>query len=150
MAHPAVPAIVRAAHSYLFYRSQEAEAKRQKELATSVAGDKKRNLLREYISENGTPNGKDLDWVFDEPLTIEGSTYDGLRLQAKERQLLDEDTARDLLASRGLTHRVRREVVTEEWDWDELYTLNQEGKISDDELDSLTHTDTQFALVVIK
>jgi hypothetical protein len=145
-----VPAIVRAAHSYLFYRDEEAKAKKAKERAVEVLGDKKRNLLKEYVDEHGTPNGKDYDWYFPEPITIGDFTYQGLRNQASEKHLFDDDRAQTLLAAKGLTDRVRREVTTVEWDYDELYSLNQEGLLTDDELDSLLEIEVSYSLVVIK
>lgn len=145
-----VESILRSAQQYLFYRDQEAAAKKAKERATEVLGDKKRNLLKEYIDEHGTPNGKDIDWYFPDALTIGDATYEGLRLQAKETQYFDEDRAAKLLEAKGLLNKVQVEVVTTEWDWDELYNLVTEGEITQEELDSLLETDTQYALVVIK
>lgn len=145
-----VPAIMRTAHQFLFYRDQELEARAAKERAIAVLGDRKRNLLKEYIDANGTPNGKDFDWYFPDPLTIGENSYDGLRMQAKETIALDTDAALALLEAKGLTDRVAHEVTTVEYDWEELYELLQEGELTQEEIDGLMVTDTQYALVVIK
>lgn len=146
-----VPQIMRAAHQYLLYRDQEAAAKKLKDKATKAPGGG--NLIKDYIAENGEENSDGhVDFLFEEPLAIGSATYRGLRNQKTQpAPLLVEDRAEVLLKELGLLARVAKEVTVTVWDWDELYVLNQQGKITDDQLDALFDTpDPTYSLVVIK
>lgn len=147
-----IPEALRRAQLYLLYRDQEAAAKREKDKATAVPGDKKANWLKDYVLEHGEPNGKDIEWVFDDPLTIGDATYRGFKAQASEPSPeLDEDAATELLETKELLGRVKKTIEVEVWDWDEIYVLNQQGLITDEELDKLLVTpDPSFSLVVMK
>ena len=133
--------MLRTAHQYLHYRDVEAEAKKAKPNSEDI---------KKYIAENGEENGNHIDWLFPSPVTIGSATYRGLRNQGKPDTFMDEDKARELVEAKNLRDKVVREVTTEVWDWDELYVLNQQGLISDDEIDSLMTTEIKYSLVVIK
>jgi hypothetical protein len=142
-----VSQILRTAHQYLFYRDQEAQAKK---LKAAAYDPRKQTALRDYVAANGEPNGDHRDWLFPEPFTIGTQTYLGLRNQASPSTFMDEEKAQELVVAKGLRARVVKEVTTEVWDYDELYVLNQQGVITDDEIDSLMVTDISHSLVVIK
>jgi hypothetical protein len=142
---------MRAAHQYLMYRDQEAAAKKLKDRANKAPGGG--NLLKDYVAEHGEENSDGhLDFLFDEPLNIGGVRYRGLRNQKSQgAPLLDEDRAEVLLKNLNLRDRVAKEVTVVVWDWDELYVLNQQGLITDEQLDSLfDDPDPTWSLVVIK
>lgn len=141
-----VPKPMQMAHQYLFYRDAEADAKRLKEQAGGQSGAE----IKSYIETVGEPNGDHLDWIFDNPVTINGVTYTGMRRQAISNVLMDEELAQELVEAKGLRDRVAKEVTTTVWDWEELFVLNQEGLIEDSELDALMTTEVRYSLVVIK
>lgn len=145
-----VSGVERAAHQYLFYRDQEAAAKRAKDKAVAVPGDRKANLIKNYIAEHGEANGDHVDWLFTQPLTIGDQTYLGMRNQASSSTYMDTDKAEELLKTKGLRDQVFKTVEVEVADWDEVYRLIQQGLITDDEYDALMETETTYSLVVIK
>lgn len=69
------------------------------------------------------------------PLIHEGKVYRTLKKERRVSERLDETAAEALLAKKGLLERCQKTVVV--FDPDELYVLNQEGLLTDDELDSL-------------
>lgn len=137
-------AVMRTAHQYLYYRDEEAKAKKAKPDSKG---------LREYIAENGelTPEGH-IDFVFPEPVVIGEATYKGLRNQKTPgKNYIDEEKAQALAAKVKATNRLRTVVEVEVWDYDELYVLNQEGLVTDDQLDAVMETgDDSWSLVVIR
>lgn len=138
--------IVKTAHTYLFNRAQASSA-------TSVK-NRESPVLKKWIAANGVEDETSghINWVFDEPLTIGGETIKGLRNECKRgTPQLDEEAAQKLVTDKGLRERVVSEITVEVWDYDELYTLNQQELITDDELDALyPPTDPTYSLVVIK
>lgn len=105
---------------------------------------------------------------FPEPVTIDGKTYKGLRNQRTVSAFVDEDKVREFfdgtymgdpdptLSEAERTRRalmkqqVWKPVTTWEWDYEELYRLNQQGILTDDEIDSLTTTSVTWALNAVK
>jgi hypothetical protein len=63
---------------------------------------------------------------------------------------LDAEKAEELAIAKGIRDRVFKEVTTEVLDQDELYVLNQEGILSDEELDSLFVETESFAFKPIR
>jgi hypothetical protein len=144
---------MRAAHQYLFQRDIENKAAKAKAQAVAVPGEKGGNLLKDYVAANGEETAEGhLEWYFDEPVTIGDETYKGLRNQRKPGEpLLDEERAEELLTKLGLRDEVIKEVTVEVADWQQLYVLNQEGKLTDEQLDSLfDEPEPSYSLVVIK
>jgi hypothetical protein len=147
-----VSKVMQTAHQYLLYRSQENEAKRLKEKVIAGAGGKG-NTIKDYVAEHGEETAEGhIEWRFPEPLTIGGQTYAGFRNQRSQGEpLLDEDRTEKLLVELGLRDQIVREVTVEVWDWDMLYVLNQQGKITDEQLDSLfDEAEPSWSLTVIK
>lgn len=141
---------MRRAHQYLFWRDEAARANREKARATAVAGDRKANWIKDYVLANGEKEGKDVVLLFDEPLTIGDVTYRGFKAQASTpHPYMEEDEVLELVRAKGLADRVIKTI--EVVDFDQLYVLNQEGAITDAELDGLMHQDEPtYSLEVIR
>lgn len=134
---------IRAAHKYLF--SAEEETRILKEKNTS------KDYLKTKIRELGEPdeNGNIL-WYFDEPLTLPSGTYNGLMLQRRVSEYTDEEIAREIIWDSGLMSRCMPVIEVRELDLDEIYACNQEGLLSDEQIDSMIVVNESFALVKIK
>jgi hypothetical protein len=143
-----VAPILRAAQTYLFQRDIEAAAKRAKEAAVAVPGDKKANAIKDHVAKVGKPAGDHVEWYFDEPMVIGAVTYLGFRNEAKSSTFIDTDKADELIEKLGLKDKVEKTTVYV--DYNELYNLNQLGLVSDDDIDSVLVTDVNYALTVIK
>jgi hypothetical protein len=63
---------------------------------------------------------------------------------------LDEEATETLLHTKGLKDRVFKEVTTTVLDQDELYVLQQEGLITEEELDALFTENVSFAFKPIR
>lgn len=98
-----------------------------------------RDRLKEYITEHGYEDGSgNLCLDFEQPMTIMGKTWRGLQLRRVQgAATLDEDWAFNYIEQNGLEDRAINVVVTEVIDQNELAVLNQEGLISDDDLDQM-------------
>lgn len=142
-----VPQMLRKAHQYLSFRAQAANLDKVK--------DPLGKELKAHIAQSGEldANGN-VDLLFPEPLTIDGETFLGLRNQKiQPAPLVDEEKVDELLATLPpeIRERVVREVTITVRDDDELYVLNQEGLITDDQLDGVMFTpEPRYSLVVIK
>jgi len=124
------------AQTYLFNRYQVARAEKPRDAA--------KNWLKPYVLQHGVDDGDKghVRVMFPQPMVIGTTTYYGLEdRRIPGRTYMDEDEVRTFLAGKpaAVRSRVIRKVTTEVVDTDELYALNQEGKVSDDELDSLLH-----------
>lgn len=89
---------------------------------------------------------------FDEPLLVDGVKILGLENRRTETNELDLDLVDDLLDTlpQAVRNRVVKKVVSYETDPNELFKLNQEGVISDEQLDALFTPDVKWALCVTK
>lgn len=134
---------LRLAHSYIYGSVRESREKK--------ARDKFRDILKDYIASAGIEdeNGN-LCYVFDEPLYIEDDTYTGLQNQRRVSEYVNEDRAREVIERKGLESRCLIPVTIMEIDLDELYAANQEGLISDEEIDSVIDHEITYALVKMK
>jgi hypothetical protein len=149
----------------------------QRDAATIATREK--NKARDYVqeftlpdpdNEELNPNEVRIDedghryYDFDTPVTINGVEYRGLRNQRKISEYVDmskveswfspvkdeEISVEELLRRKKLRDIVLKPVTTYEYDIDELYRLNQQGLLSDDELDSFTTADVGWSLCVVK
>lgn len=143
----------RSVHEFLFNRDVEA-------VATSVKNSA-RDVLKGWLTLKNAAgkmlNGREdseghryLD--FEEPLTINGVTYTGLKAERKTPAAhIDLDKAEALAREKGVYDKVFRRVVTRQFDEDALFLLNQKGVLTDDDLDDLVVTgDPSYALTVVK
>jgi hypothetical protein len=102
-------------------------AKRQKELRDEMTAE---------VQEKGIPDEKGSLYLnLHTEVTVGSKTYRTLKSERRVSERLDETAAEQLLAGKGLLERAMKTVVV--FDPNELYVLNQEGLLSDDELDSL-------------
>lgn len=131
-----------AAHQYFYYQEREAEAVKKK--------NECRDYLKDYIRREGEPdeNGN-IIWYFNTPIDT-GKPYYGLKLERRVSEYTDEDIAADIVISKGLRARCIWEETVQHLDLDEIYACNQEGLITDDEIDSMIVVSETFALVKVK
>ena len=109
-----------------------------------------RDWIKANIRELGEPDEDgNIVWEFD-PVPSGDSFCSGLKLQRRVSEYIDEESARALIEDAGLAPRCIRRIYTEEIDLDELYAANQEGLITDEEMDSIIEVDENWALVKIK
>lgn len=91
-------------------------------------------------------------WTLPSPVRIDARVYTGFRLQARQPSpCFDEDAARALIDS--LPEEDRRTVTRTEvvYDFDQLFLLRQQGKISDQDLDPVIITPPkEYSLVVVE
>jgi hypothetical protein len=123
------------------------------------ARDKARDVIKAWFEAGGdgtyeitaNDNGSQLI-EFDEPLLVDGVKILGLENRRTETNELDLDLVDDLLDSlpEAVRKRVVKKVVSYETDPNELFKLNQEGVISDAQLDGLFTPDIKWALCVTK
>ena len=130
-------------HSYLFTITEEEKLRK-------LRNDLKDKLSSLIISDSNKDDKGNYNLEFTESLHIGDQWYTGLQMQRRVSTSLNEEKAYELIAAKSLHDRCITTTVVEEIDLDELYAANQEGIISDDEIDSLIETDETFALVRIK
>lgn len=138
-----VPQEERWAHEYLFHSHVEETSKAERSTL--------RGKILPFLEESGEPdeNGN-LTWEFPEPVSIEGKKFRGLMLQRRVSEYTDEDKALELIYKHDLQRRCIKERIVEDVDLDELYAANQEGIVSDDEIDSIIETTESWALTKVK
>jgi hypothetical protein len=97
-----------------------------------------RDEISAYVDENGEVDEKGSKfWKLPAPMEVNGQTFTEIKREKRTSIGLDEDAVDTLVNSKGVRDRVFKEVTTTVLDQDELYVLNQEGVISDEELDAL-------------
>jgi len=129
---------------YLFTTHEESNLKNKR------AG--LRQNLSDYIQEHGVEdeNGN-LILEFDKLMTVDDQDwYSGLMLQRRKSEFINEDIARELIWKKDLTSRCIRITEVSEIDYDELYACNQEGLVTDEEIDTILEQEETWALVKIK
>lgn len=101
------------------------------------------------ITQNDTGS---LSVEFEDPIMLPGVTAIGLENVRRESSVLDEDALDELLDTLDEKDRKRvaKRVTVIEYDQDELFALQQEGKISEAQLDGLFTTTVTWALTVKK
>lgn len=133
---------LRQSHKYL-YSSEE-------EVKIVQAKNKAKDFLKEYIKENGEvdENGNIIIY-FEEPLHL-STSYNGLMLQRRVSEYTDDEKLMNLLEDTGLSTRCVKYVTVPEIDLDEVYACNQEGLLTDEEVDSFIEVSETWALVKVK
>lgn len=76
-----------------------------------------------------------------------GRPVSKLKRQRAVSTVFDEEMAEQLLTEKGLLERAHREVITWEWDQDEIYAMYQEDLLTEDELRSLFRVVETFSFV---
>jgi hypothetical protein len=136
-------ALIEAVNGFLHNRAEEEEVTRVK--------NRYRDVLRNWLMQDGREdeNGhRHLD--FDSPLTIGGKAWSGITAQRRISASIDLDKVEALVRARGLYDQVFPEVRIRQFKEDVLYILNQQGKITDAELDALITENVSFAIVPVK
>lgn len=110
-------------------------AKRQKNLRDA--------LLAEVQSTGIVDEKGSLYLALKRPIEMAGKVWRTLKAEHRESIRLDETAAEELLAEKGLLERAQKTVVM--FDPDALYVLNQEGLLTDAELDSLMVSSESWA-----
>lgn len=135
---------LRRAHEYLLSHQVESENKAKREAA--------RDYLKPYImaafdiDENGN-----FYYEFPDPISVDGKSWvKGLMARRRVSEYTNEELAERLIKLHKLEKRCIKIVVSYELDLDELYAANQEGIISDDEIDSIIETDVSYSLEKVK
>lgn len=138
----------KSAHSFLYYREEEARAKAKKEAA--------RNQLKGWAILKDAA-GRFVNCEEDEngnrilPFEINGKKI--VAQKSTPAAYIDMDETERLLREKDPTGRlydlVFKRKVIREFAEDELFLLNQQGVISDDELDALeVQSEPSYSLVV--
>lgn len=144
MPEPMVPDHTRWALEYLLTTYEQSSiSNRRSEL---------RNNLYDHIKKHGTEdeNGN-LILTFDSPMTVDGEEYyDGLQLQRRVSEFINDDRAMEIIENHNLQERCLKKITTLHIDYDALYACNQEGLISDEDIDSILEQDESWALVKVK
>jgi hypothetical protein len=127
------------------------------------ARDRARDLIKKWFEGGGdadheitvNDNGS-LIVEFEEPVAVDGVKVLGLENRRTETSELDLDAVDEWLESlpeaqrKALSSRLYKRVVDHVFQPDELFKLNQEGVLSDEELDALFETNVTWALCVTK
>jgi hypothetical protein len=129
----------RTALAYILAAHDEAEHKRRRETF--------RDSLKTWIMENceQDENGN-FRWELDDPITVDGEEWiTGFELQRRVSEFINEDKAWDIVRKYDVGDACV--VMVEELDCDQLYVLNQQGIISDEDIDSILEQTETWALV---
>ena len=122
---------------YLNLRWQAAEANnRKKKLYDPAKADRSDIITALHKNAVEDETTGHLVWEFPSAIPVGEKSVTGLTYQKTEPDPeLNTDAAEKLLADLGLTDEASS--MQRVYDWGKLYVLNQEGKISDDQLDEL-------------
>jgi hypothetical protein len=115
----------------------------------------RKNKLRDDISAHVDANGETDEkgskfWRLPQPIEVNGQTFTEVKRERRVSQSLDEEKTDELVTAKGVRDRVFKTVEMEVLDQDELYVLNQEGILSDEEIDGLWVENVSFAFKPIR
>lgn len=117
----------------------------------------RKNKLRDEVAAHvdavGEPDEKgSLFWKLTPPIEINGQKFVEVKRERRVSTSLNEDATQELVASKGaeILARVYKPVTEIRLDQDELYVLNQEGVLTDAELDGLFEENESFAFKPIQ
>jgi hypothetical protein len=130
----------RRAQEFLFYRTERMTSEREEKEA--------KDWLKPYILEHGIEDGSGHKTrEFAPPLNISGHTYTGITARKSVVPYIKTDEVEEYLSAHGLLDEIRVEVpATFYYDYEEIYRLNQEGKIPDDVIDTLEDNRVTWSL----
>lgn len=113
---------------------------------TKRAG-KARDVLIKYVEKHAQiEDEKGSQFLtLPEPFEFGGSTYTSLKREKRSSQVFLEDEAEALVRAKGLWEQATTTITV--LDQDKIFILNQEGKISDDEIDELFDEKVAWALI---
>ena len=100
--------------------------------------------LTQHVTEHGEVDEKGhRNFLLPAPVNHGDKTYTGFQQQRRVSQSFDTTVAEKVLKDKGLWERAV--VMVPEIDQNEIYVLNQEGLVTDDELDSMFAERETFA-----
>jgi hypothetical protein len=110
-----------------------------------------RDEISAYVDASGETDEKGSKfWDLPAPIEVNGQKFVSVKREKRTSIGLDEDAVDNLVNTKGIRDRVFKEVTTTVLDQDELYVLNQEGLISDEELDALFTENVSYAFKPIR
>lgn len=112
--------------------------------------DTSKRDLKDWILDNCEQDESgNYVWDFDKPVIGDkDDSYRGLMLQRRVSEFIDEDKADEIIQAHNLQDRCYTTI--EVIDFDQLYACNQEGIVSDEEIDSILSFNETFALIKVK
>lgn len=112
--------------------------------------DTSKRDLKDWILDNCEQDESgNYVWDFDKPVIGDkDDSYRGLMLQRRVSEFIDEDKADEIIQAHNLQDRCYTTI--EVIDFDQLYACNQEGVVSDEEIDSILSFNETFALIKVK
>jgi hypothetical protein len=111
---------------------------------TSERLDALKKVLTKHVVDNGETDDKGhRNFILPTPLEYGEKSYTGFQQQRRVSQSFDTDVAEKVLKDKGLWDRAV--VMVPEIDQNEVMVLNQEGLLTDDELDSMFAERETFA-----
>lgn len=117
---------------------------KDEEKTTKTRLDGLKKDLTQYVTEHGEVDDKGhRNYVLPEPLAYGGKEYTGFQQQRRVSQSFDTEVAEKVLKDKDLWERAT--IVIREIDQNEVYVLNQEGLLTDAELDSMFAERETFA-----
>jgi hypothetical protein len=164
-----------AIHTYVYRKQEEKDAQAALRKIYTPGRKATDSILVRGILEHGEtdPVTGSIVWDFDEPIVTGDRMVTGLKWQRSSTMVINEERAQEVADSHEMTHRIQttvmrfpgatsrdldriREVIkdyyaipmeeTEEFDYGNLYVLNQEGYITDEELDSVLEEEESWSL----
>lgn len=110
-----------------------------------------RDEISAYVDTNGQVDEKGSKfWDLPAPIEVNGQKFTSVKREKRTSIGLDADATEVLMTQKGLKDRVFKEVTTTVLDQEELYVLNQEGLLTDEELDALFTETTTYAFKPIR
>ena len=111
--------------------------------------NKARDLLIAYIEKHAKVTDEKGSQFLPLPETVSfgGTTFAALKREKRASTVFLEEDATEILRKRGLYDLATTTVTVTSLDQDKIYVLNQEGKISDDEIDAMFGEVVTWALI---
>lgn len=112
-------------------------------LAEEKAAKERSGILKKELMDtlhtSGEPDDKGHRYLyFANPITVGGKAIKGIKREKRVSTSFDEQVAEDILTKHeGLLERATVTVTETRIDQDEIYVLNQEGLLSDEEVDQM-------------
>jgi hypothetical protein len=89
-------------------------------------------------------------YEFPDVIHLDETNFAGIMAQRRVSEYVDDDKAMELIKVHGLEDRCLKSYMVTEIDYDALYACNQEGVISDEDIDSIIEVNENYALVKVK
>lgn len=107
-----------------------------------------RDKLKEWLIANceQDENGNYI-YEFDKPIVLDNTEVHGLVAQRRVSEFIDEDRAWEIVDKYNVRDQCVETITTEELNFDMLYALNQQGVITDEDIDSILDLKESFALM---